>query len=79
MIDAGADAIFGHHSHRLQPVEYYAGKPIFWSLGNFVWPRHDRDSYTTAVGEMVVQPDGLVATRLIPAEIVTPGHPVFTD
>lgn len=33
MIDAGADAIVGHHSHRLQPLDFYGGKPIFWSLG----------------------------------------------
>jgi hypothetical protein len=79
MIEAGADAIFGHHAHRIQPLEYYLGKPIFWGLGNFVWPRHDIDSYTTAVAELVIQPDGLTFARLIPAQIVTPGHPVFVD
>ena len=30
MIDAGADAVIGMHSHCLQPVEYYNGKPIFY-------------------------------------------------
>lgn len=28
-IDAGADVVFGHGSHRLKPVEVYRGKPIF--------------------------------------------------
>ncbi len=37
MIDAGADAVIGMHSHCLQPVEYYNGKPIFYSLGNFIF------------------------------------------
>lgn len=35
MIEAGADIILGHHPHILKGVEYYAGKPIFYSLGNF--------------------------------------------
>jgi poly-gamma-glutamate capsule biosynthesis protein CapA/YwtB (metallophosphatase superfamily) len=79
IVEAGADAILGHGAHRLQPLERYLGKPIFWSLGNFVWPRHDADSYTTAVAELVIQPDGLTFARLIPAQIATPGRPVFVD
>lgn len=35
LIDAGADAIFGHHAHILKGVEVYKGKPIFHSLANF--------------------------------------------
>ena len=34
-VDAGADAIIGHHSHTWQPVEVISGKPVFYSLGNF--------------------------------------------
>lgn len=34
-IDAGADAIFGHHPHIMKGVDFYRGKPIFYSLGNF--------------------------------------------
>lgn len=36
-IDSGADLIIGHHPHVLQPLEYYQGRPIFYSLGNFVF------------------------------------------
>jgi len=35
MIGAGADLIYGHHSHTLHPIEVYHGKPIFYSPGNF--------------------------------------------
>ncbi len=35
-IDAGADAVLGHHAHMLQGIELYRGKPICYSLGNFV-------------------------------------------
>ena len=34
-INSGADAIIGAHSHCLQGLEYYAGKPIVYSLGNY--------------------------------------------
>lgn len=34
-IDAGADAVIGHHPHILKGVETYRGKVIFYSLGNF--------------------------------------------
>ena len=37
MIDAGADAVIGGHPHRVQDTEQYKGKPIFYSLGNFVF------------------------------------------
>ncbi len=77
MIDAGADVIFGHHAHRLQPMEVYEGKPIFYGLGNFVWPHFSVDGSTTAVAEAVVRPDGTITGRLLPAYIVSDGHPVL--
>ncbi len=36
-IDAGADIIYGHHAHVLQSVQFYRGKPIFYSTGNFTF------------------------------------------
>ena len=37
MVDAGADAVVGGHPHVTQDVEQYRGKPIFYSLGNFLF------------------------------------------
>ena len=37
MIDAGADAVVGTHPHVVQDTETYRGKPIVYSLGNFVF------------------------------------------
>ena len=34
-LDAGADAVIGAHSHCLQGMEYYNGKPVIYSLGNY--------------------------------------------
>ncbi|MCP4964560.1 MAG: CapA family protein [bacterium] len=77
MIDAGADGIFGHHPHRLQPLGFYEGKPIAWSLGNFVWPRFSVAGATTAVAQFIVEPDGSIDACLIPTVIETSGHPVI--
>jgi poly-gamma-glutamate synthesis protein (capsule biosynthesis protein) len=37
IIDLGADAVIGHHSHQIQPVEAYKDRPIVYSLGNFAF------------------------------------------
>jgi poly-gamma-glutamate capsule biosynthesis protein CapA/YwtB (metallophosphatase superfamily) len=77
LIDAGADIIFGGHSHRLQPLEMYRARPIFYSLANFVWPNFSTAGATTAVAEVTVSPTGTFTAWLIPAFIDQPGHPVL--
>jgi poly-gamma-glutamate synthesis protein (capsule biosynthesis protein) len=37
MVDNGADVIIGHHPHWVQNFEEYSGKPIYYSLGNFIF------------------------------------------
>lgn len=45
IIDAGADAYIVHGPHRLRGIEIYKGRPIFYSLGNFMM-----DDLRTPVG-----------------------------
>jgi poly-gamma-glutamate synthesis protein (capsule biosynthesis protein) len=45
-IDAGADIVVGHHPHVVQGVEWYAGKPIFYSLGNVLMQMHSLHPWT---------------------------------
>jgi len=47
MIDAGADAVIGGHPHVTQGVELYRGKPIIYSLGNFVFDGFHESATTT--------------------------------
>ncbi len=77
MIEAGADAIFGHHAHRLQPLEIVDGVPVAWGLGNFVWPTLSTAGSTTAVAQVVFEPDGTSRACLVPTFIESPGHPVL--
>src|SRR5688572_27843090 len=37
MIDAGADVFVGHGPHVRRGIEIYQGKPIFYSLGDFIF------------------------------------------
>ncbi len=40
LIDAGADAIIGHHPHTIQTIEVYKDKPIYYSIGNFIFDQN---------------------------------------
>ncbi|MER8927726.1 CapA family protein [Mesorhizobium sp. M0859] len=45
LIDAGADSYIGHGPHQLRGIEIYKGRPIFYSLGNFMF-----DNLQTPIG-----------------------------
>lgn len=45
-LDAGADAVIGHHPHVVQRVEIHRGKPIFYSLGNLLMRAVPREPWT---------------------------------
>ncbi len=64
-IDAGADAVIGMHSHCLQPVEMYNGKPIFYSLGNFIFNQNIKSGGGGAV-EFAIDENDNVSYRIIP-------------
>lgn len=74
LIDAGADAIVGHHPHVIQKIEYYKHKPIFYSLGNFVF---DQMSPETRSGIVVGfdNKDNSLQAQVIPYAIDN-GRPV---
>ncbi len=59
MIDSGADAVVGGHPHVTQDIEIYQGKPIFYSLGNFIFNGFtDEPSTTGWVLELIAKADG---------------------
>ena len=62
-IDAGADLVIGSHPHVLQGIEYYKGKPIFYSLGNFVF---GQSIDKTVAVKVQVSSDGTVSYGLLP-------------
>ena len=75
-IDAGADAVVGHHPHWVQQMEIYQGKPIIYSLGNLVfdqmWSLETREG---AVVKIYFQDDSLEQLEIIPVRIEDYGQP----
>lgn len=47
-VDAGADLVIGHHSHRIQPIECYKGVYICYSLGNFCFAGNNKPDDMTS-------------------------------
>ena len=76
MIDAGADAVIGGHPHQVQDTDVYKGKPIFYSLGNFVF-----EGFTDKVNNigwalrMEVSKTGVTSWQLHTAHIDGQGLP----
>jgi len=68
VIDAGADAVVGHGPHVLRGVEFYRGRPVFYSLGNFVTFRgfnlEGPLGLTTALALDLDSTGGFVAARM---------------
>lgn len=44
LIDYGADVVIGSHPHVTQGIEMYKGKPIFYSLGNFIFDQSSEET-----------------------------------
>ncbi|WP_069758150.1 CapA family protein [Streptomyces sp. LUP47B] len=45
-IDNGADAFLGHGPHQLRGIEVYRGRPIYYSLGNFIFMENTQQPLT---------------------------------
>jgi poly-gamma-glutamate synthesis protein (capsule biosynthesis protein) len=78
MLDAGADMIVGGHPHVTQGAEIYKGKPIVYSLGNFLFNGFDTEATTTGwlleakVGKSGVSSWRTRVVRLGPNGVPTP-------
>jgi len=62
-IDAGASAFVGHHPHVIQGVEWYRGRPVFYSLGNLLMQMHKDHEWTGwgLFARIVLEPGGDVS------------------
>ena len=72
MIDAGADAVIGGHPHVTQDMEHYQGKPIVYSVGNFVMKETDNARQRQAwVLRLMLDKQGVTAldTRLVAIDL----------
>jgi poly-gamma-glutamate capsule biosynthesis protein CapA/YwtB (metallophosphatase superfamily) len=68
-IDQGADLVVGHHPHVLQGAEIYKGRPIVYSLGNFIFGGNSRNNYDTAVLKVSLKADRKMKVEFLPVEV----------
>ncbi|MGE5372321.1 MAG: CapA family protein [Solirubrobacterales bacterium] len=68
-IDAGADLVLGSHPHVLQPMETYRGRPIVYSLGNFVFDHKGEAQRTSTIFSCELTRAGAGKIRMIPVRI----------
>jgi poly-gamma-glutamate synthesis protein (capsule biosynthesis protein) len=72
-IDAGADAVIGHHPHVVQGIQMHRGRPIVYSLGNFCFDSDYVCKYphweTGFLACLRIGRSGVRAMELLPYEI----------
>jgi poly-gamma-glutamate capsule biosynthesis protein CapA/YwtB (metallophosphatase superfamily) len=79
VIRAGADAVIGHGPHVLRGLEWYKGRPIAYSLGNFLGNGTLSTagvSGVSAILHLTVRKNGsFVRGSLVPVQLTTGGLP----
>ena len=79
LLEAGADAIIGHHPHVLQPVVFTGEKLVAFSLGNFIWEPRENMSGETGVLQIDFDGDAVVGWTFHPHLLDVDGVPVPVD
>ena len=79
-IDCGADMVVGHHPHEPQPIEVYKGKPILYSLANFV---HDLGAFNARklmalLVRCLIRDGKIQRLSFVPGTLNGNGPPVYT-
>ena len=70
IIDAGADAILGHHPHQFQGIELYNGKPVIYSMGNFIFDQNDPENQETFIINLEYMDNKLERFYIVPVHTV---------
>ena len=76
MIDAGASMVVGAHPHVTQGAESYKGKPIVYSLGNFVFDGFEGEARTGWLLRLSANKHGIVHWQTLVARLDEQGLPV---
>jgi poly-gamma-glutamate synthesis protein (capsule biosynthesis protein) len=77
LLDKGADAVVGSHPHVTQGAEVYKGKPILYSLGNFVFDGFEHEAARTGwLLRLTASKRGVVHWETVVARLDPRGSPV---
>lgn len=67
-IDQGADMVVGYHPNVLQGAEVYKGRPIIYSLGNFIFGGKTGSDYDTAALQVSLK-DHQMKVEFVPVQV----------
>lgn len=77
-IDSGADLVVGAHPHVIEPYEFYKGKLIIYSLGNFVFDNMYEEVVRRGnILTLTIQKNHLLNWKLVPTRIGDWGEPAL--
>lgn len=68
-IDAGADLVLGHHPHVIQGIEWYRGRLIAYSLGNFVFGSLSGKVQNAIILRVTFNRDGVSSAEVLPVSV----------
>jgi poly-gamma-glutamate capsule biosynthesis protein CapA/YwtB (metallophosphatase superfamily) len=68
-VDLGADLVIAHHPHVLQGFDWYRGKLIAYSLGNFVFDQDFLSTFPSVLVRTVFEGNRLIEAKAIPVVI----------
>jgi poly-gamma-glutamate capsule biosynthesis protein CapA/YwtB (metallophosphatase superfamily) len=67
LVNAGVDVIAGSHPHWTQSIDYIDGKPIFYSLGNFIFDQAWSEETKKGMAvELTYQENKIINTKMLP-------------
>jgi len=75
-IDAGADVVLSHHPHVMQGIDFYKGKLIAYSLGNFLFPYKTTEGRKSFILKFDLGPGGAKNVTATPVYLGEWGRPV---
>ncbi len=78
LVEGGADIIHGHHPHVWQGEEVYKNKPIYYSLGNFIFDQSwSEETSHSMVARLIVDKNKVIESGTWPIEITDNSRPVM--
>ncbi len=79
LIDSGVDIVIGAHPHVTQEIEIYNGKPIFYSLGNFIFDQYFSKDVEQGLALKMHFSDKKIVIDLIPLQSKQSQPALMTD
>ncbi|WP_432661984.1 CapA family protein [Wukongibacter baidiensis] len=77
LIENGVDIILGHHPHVIQPIEIYKGRPIIYSMGNYIFDQNDENNKQGMALEVLIEYGEIREVHALPIYILNKSEPII--